>query len=718
MKIKKIYLLGLIATSPVLIVISTVAVSCAKNSASSPNNEDDLQPKPVEQPKQEGKPNPVETPNPVEQPKPEVKPKPVEAPKPLEHPKPEVKPKPIETIKPVEKPKPDISDPPKPETKPNDKKDDPKKDIGTPNTGGSENSKTQNSGNEFKENNVYNVYDKFSDLINENYNFINKNFKAQNLGNGIYKKNYRLHQMFKNAVWKFDANKNKFTWSVDEQWIKNMLERDSKVSNVKLYLFVETINPETKEVEDYLMQKSFKDYLDQDANKQMIQERYAKGNFYPLGIEIKWESLKELKSILIKTEKWFDLKVNYNAVTKDIEFEIIGKEGVKLTDEPYLATIKKEYVFLSSLSNFLSLSFETNNNENKTFKPFEIPSKAEEGGVNVNAFDISTRVENSNENRYIDYGKVNSKRNLPELEQEMLTRSFTALGGSWTIFQKVLPSDKNDNRYFAFTNQHISRATKNDFDPNKVVSYSLEKFVNYGSDVSEKVLLSSQKDLNKPFITTFWGFDEYKNRWTDEIFYNPKRDAPMRDFQVSIVHLDNILWEINDKIKKEKDTKELGKLKALKEDLEKWPTLQNLEFTDRYKVIGNSSDFLDDIIITGYPKGFPTSSTARKIRAEDFGNKIWYKGENSWIMNRGGSGALIVSRDRKIVGIHANSVGGDNWRQGQLFYSSIWDNIGSNVDGSNPSKNNNPSTLSKAIIEANQKYPLLFELLDFVKDKN
>lgn len=715
MKKKKIYLLGLIATSPVLILISTVAVSCAKNSTSHSSNEEDLQPKPVEtpkpteQPKPETKPKPVETPKPTEQPKPETKPKPVEPSKPIDQPKPETKPKPSEPSKPVDQPNPvDSTEPVK---KPNEK--DPTK----PNTNGPESLKPQNPGNEFKENGVYNVYNKFSDLINDNYNFINKNFKAQNLGNGIYRKNYRLHQMFKNAVWKFDGSKNKFTWSVDEQWIKNMLERDQKISNVKLYLFIETINPETKEIEDFLMQKSFKDYLDQDANKQMIQERYAKGNFYPLGIELKWESLKELKSILIKTEKWFDLKVNYNETTKDIEFEIIGKEGVKLTDEPYLATIKKEYVFVSSLSNFLSLSFETNNNENKTFKPFETPSKAEEGGVNVNAFDVSTRLENSNENRYIDYGKVNSKRNLPELEQEMLTRSFTSLNGSWTIFQKVLPSNKNDNRYFAFTNQHVSRATENNFDPNKVVSYSLQKYVNYGEDVSEKVSLQTDPNLNKPFITTFWGFEDYKNRWTNENFLNSKKDSPMRDFQVSIVHLDNILWEVNDKIKKETNAKELGKLKVLKQDLEKWPTLQNLEFTDRYKVIGNSSDFLDDILITGYPKGFPTSATARKIRTEDFGNKIWYRGENSWIMNRGGSGSLIVSRDRKILGIHASSVGSDLWRQGQLFYSAIWDNIGSNVDGSNPSENNNHSTFAKAIIDANKKYPDLFELLDFVKDK-
>lgn len=306
----------------------------------------------------------------------------------------------------------------------------------------------------------------------------------------------------------------------------------------------------------------------------------------------------------------------------------------------------------------------------------------------------------------------------------MLSRSFHNLGldgakGSWTMLAKVKPSDPNDEKYYVATNQHVKRVFRNFYDLSKPIPLvtTIGKFVNYNNSGGLSPLILESVDKSKPLVTPFWGFTKYKKRWdNEEKTLGVTRFV--RDMQISIMDLKNVYAAIDKALLEETRSAEKEKLKILKADFEKWKTFAPLEFTDRYKNIISSSVYLDDLILTGYTSGSTSTSTARKFKTQD-GNNILYRGEGEYIIAGGGSGSLVVSRDRKIVAIHNEDPGiGGFWRQGQFFYSKDYDSIGSNVDGSNPTENNNPTTFAKAVIEGHRQYPNSYDLLDIFKNKN
>lgn len=600
-------------------------------------------------------------------------------------------------------------------------------------------------------NKTYQIYDKYDDLINLKLNFTNKNFKAINLENGKYQKHYRLHQLYKNSIWKFDKKSNNFLWSVDEQWITNMTKRDDGGSNINLYLYIESYTPNNKN--DIIKQlKNFKNYEDDRSDNKDEINRYRDDKQYPLGIKFNWNKLKIENNIIIKTPKWFDVNVKYDANTKQILFTIKPKSNIIFTDDPAVLINKKntnQYVLISSVNNFLSLSFETNNKENKTLKKFKILSKAEEG-VNVNALDLSTRDNNKkDENRYLDLGnKIEYKDVKNSLIKELISRSFynltyipsktkkeewQAAGGTWTMIRKVKPSDPNDERYYVMTNQHVSYSKENHYNQYQVKGFGIRKY----ADGREYNLYDKNNKIYP--LSKFWGFETWKNRYSDEVIKNSSgtrnKGFIKQDVQVSILDLKKVFQIIDQNLENNKNNFEKKNLNTLKLDFKKWSTYAPLKFTDKYKLVNFNSQYLDKLFLVGYPYStltigeYNSFDTHFSSYMAKMGYSNGYRGwkNNKWvdtakdILGPGSSGSLVVNGDREIVGINNLGYGSHKWSprgEGFFFYSPTYDIIGSNVDGSNPSENNNPSTFGHALIEFNKRESGKFEIFDDFKDLN
>lgn len=508
-----------------------------------------------------------------------------------------------------------------------------------------------------------------------------------------------------------------------------MILRDGdNVNNVNLYLYVESLTPANAKELNTSSRILFRDYLEKknsfrhDPEFEYVERYSDTKRHYPLGVQIDWTKLKESKIMNILTPKYFDVKVQYDSVSGNILFQILAKNGIVLTDEPVLAK-EPNHVFISSADNFLGLSFETNNNENRTFAKFNIPSKAEEG-VNVNAFDRSTRLKGSDKNNYIDSGFRIPQENLENpLVKEMNSRTLSIRigqkGGTFTMFAKAKPSDPKDMRYYLLTNQHVFPVKENNYEQENASAFVLIKLIN-NQDFKFGV-------KSKAF-TPFWGFNNFKTRWGKDVqnlteawdgFYKHWK----RDVQVSIIDLKLILDDIEksltknqNKVQTDEEINNASMLKALKAEFLKWPNLPSLEFTDRYKSLTTFSEYLEDAIMINYPKSVFINSKINKLSGPD--SLITFEAEEGdpLLLDNGSSGSLIVSGDRKIIGILNKGIGRHGI--GQQFYSYLYDIIGSNIDGSNPSENVNPATFSKAVIEAHKKYPDRFEVLDVFKNKS
>lgn len=596
--------------------------------------------------------------------------------------------------------------------------------------------------------NVYRIFDNYEDLVSPYKNFIHKNFKSvQSIrySNRWYK-NYRLHQPYGKAVWKFNKLKNNFSWSVDEQWITNITKRDESASNIKLSLWIESITPYNK-YQALEAKHVFKDFEDDTSSYKKDFIQYREANQYPLGIEFNLNELKKNKVASVRTPQWFDVKVTYNDNAKIFNFEIDAKPKINFTDDPLVIQKSQKtdnVVYIPSVNNFLGLSFEADNNQNKTIEPpFTTPSKAE-AGSNVNALDLSTWKTNVKnvQNRYLDLGQKLDRKNVTnadKLVSELMSRTFSNLsfvknssstanppgtfqelrGGTWTMIGKVKSSDKNDKRYYVMTNQSINSSQENNYNDEEIKNFGIRKYVNG----KEYDLFDPKNKINP--LSRFWGFKDWKNRFENKENSNLQNKSFVQNFQVSILDLEKVYQIINQNLISKTGAEDQKNLQALKTDFEQWSSFKPLEFTDRYKMATLGTTYLDRWYSVGYLNSdlnlfqfnaFNSSSTSGVIQNTYNGGQRGWK-ENKWINTsdalRAGNGALIVSYDGKIVGIQNNYNSHNN---GLFLYSQLVDMIGSNVDGSEPSKNSNPSTFGHAMIEAHKKNPNKFEVWNQFKD--
>lgn len=115
----------------------------------------------------------------------------------------------------------------------------------------------------------------------------------------------------------------------------------------------------------------------------------------------------------------------------------------------------------------------------------------------------------------------------------------------------------------------------------------------------------------------------------------------------------------------------------------------------------------------------PSYNPELKDKINEYANVTAANGEDSdktKFALPGSSGSLLVNQNNEVVAIlYATLVGRAGYAQ--ILYSSDVDVIGSNMDGSNPSENINPTTFGHALREAIKFDPAKYELLDMFKDK-
>ncbi|MGY6172484.1 hypothetical protein ACW95P_04020, partial [Candidatus Mycoplasma pogonae] len=594
------------------------------------------------------------------------------------------------------------------------------------------------------------VYQTYNDYINSNLGFENENFKVKKIAENHFEKFYRMHMLINQKIWNFNQNNQEFSWNFNLDSIDKILNLDASHSNPYLWLFLDfkRDNSQIGLNKASLMNKNTDiNWHFKLAEKNLNEKESA-------GIKISLELIKKNGEINIDEVDDVLIAIKYDSINNELNFKLIKKtDATKNFTDNILDALKNNKMFFSYFTSFLNFSFESNNDQNQTLEKFKLPSKyrnfnfekfySNNSGlmtsnyfwdqsylfdpndpfkINVNSNDLRTKefkgyhdfLDKKYQNTYSStISQIYSYNTFP-LAEEMRIRTF-GMAGTWTMLSKVKPSDFNDERYYVISNAHVGLKMSL-FSPFQKIGQKFYKnkkeydasFVNFSDGV-----IQAKDNI---FLRYFWRFNykKEKNKLGD---FN---DAP-RDVQVSILDLKKLKIEIRNKMDSNINYEYW---ESVLEDVEKWPTLPPLKFTDKYANLSISNNqIFTPFFVNGYGSwiGYNEQIIHRMYTSDWNDPDTWLRliinnnDEFSTLM-KGNSGSLLIDNDGNVVGILALTRRSRSRKTNDIHYFYMFndyekDIIGANYGKYDPAENINPATLCHKIIQAAKDNPENFEVI-------
>ncbi|QJB71296.1 hypothetical protein [Mycoplasma sp. 1654_15] len=382
--------------------------------------------------------------------------------------------------------------------------------------------------NDISVNDFYN----FDDFLNPDNGFVHKNFFTKKVEDNKYQKFYRFYKFIYEDKWR--KKNDKFVWSIELDEINKILNKDKEVENPTIWFYTDVRD----NVED--LDKFHSSATDRPIFNGIPKFEFKnQQNFSSIGSKEKYNKLKfqigisfNLNDFLKKNIFKFKLKNNYEIEAKLEDNKInfyLSNSVAKLSDD--ITFVRNTYQAYQNLKNeeksskedlnnlpnirllmpnnsFVSLSFTTDNKENKTIEKYIYPSQYTKETItydkqdkiienddkryewlpktvdifpddwinlvdpnpsktfvkNPNAFDKSTQdpltsFDNAL-NKTMTNNFVNSMERIlnynkfdPRIE-DLQVRSF-GNRGTYTMIAKVKPHDDEDQRYYVLSNRHV-----------------------------------------------------------------------------------------------------------------------------------------------------------------------------------------------------------------------------------------------------------------------
>ncbi|WP_215737826.1 hypothetical protein [Mesomycoplasma hyorhinis] len=395
----------------------------------------------------------------------------------------------------------------------------------------------------------------FKDFIEPNNGFVHKNFFTKKLENNKFEKFYRFYNFIYEDKWR--KKNNKFYWTIDINEIEKVLNKDKNVENPTLWFYVDVRD----NIED--LDKFHTSATDRAVFSGVPKFEFKNQlNYMPSGSQNKYNSLSFSIGISFNFEEFlkqkyakFELKNNYEIEAKlednEINFYLNNSKSELSDDITYVRNLYQNYQnqldnnkketnsntndsqseqennvekpntkLIMPNNSFVSLSYITDNKENKTLQKYVYPSQYNQETIkydkedkiipnddkryqwlpktvdifpddwvslvdpdpsktfkkNPNAFDKSTQeAEISFDHpltRKLDNNFVNSlERILPynKFDPEINDLQIRSFGnrGTYTMISKVKPNDDNDQRYYVLSNRHVVDSIWSDVDYNE-----------------------------------------------------------------------------------------------------------------------------------------------------------------------------------------------------------------------------------------------------------
>ncbi|MGY6172246.1 hypothetical protein ACW95P_02785 [Candidatus Mycoplasma pogonae] len=593
------------------------------------------------------------------------------------------------------------------------------------------------------------VYQTYKNYLDPNLGFENYKFKVKQKSENTFEKFYRINTLLNRKNWNFNEKSQVFTWNFSLNEIDDVLKTDPSHSNPYLWLFLDFKRHawEISESSPTLIDKGTYSYWSNHFNKNIHENINKKQN---AGIKFSLNEIKNKKVLEINDIDDVAIKIEYS-LDNELIFSLKKKSSSTklLTDNIYDAKANNK-IFFSYFTSFINFSFTSENNQNQTLGKFELPEAYKHFDfadffdkneflisqsnfptkaylfdpkkpfeVNVNSNDLSTKED-------VDWKNVGNKKfkntytptlsqvyghNDTPLTEEMRIRTFF-LGGTWTMFAKVKPSDPEDERYYVITNKHVLAAMGPATTFKKIGNsfFKNHKNVDFWYDIDTL----TKKDDNFS-IKHFWTISKTTKK--DKLGNIDPDDI---DVQVVIIDLKEIKQLIKQRILYYKLSVE--NWTSVLEDFEKWPTLPPLDFSDAYtNLYSDYGSFFVSFFMNGYGGLGYNNQIIHKAKYTKENNKgpeftFEYNSDEYSQLMQGNSGSLIVDENGKIAAIYW---GGTRIRPGVSFQkkrayllnSPKTDVIGANYGKYDPAKNINPNTLCHKIIQYSQKLPDKFEVI-------
>lgn len=250
----------------------------------------------------------------------------------------------------------------------------------------------------------------FKDFIEPNNGFVHKNFFTKKLENNKFEKFYRFYNFIYEDKWR--KKNNKFYWTIDINEIEKVLNKDKNVENPTLWFYVDVRD----NIED--LDKFHTSATDRAVFSGVPKFEFKNQlNYMPFGSQNKYNSLSFSIGISFNFEEFlkqkyakFELKNNYEIEAKlennEINFYLNNSKSELSDDITYVRNLYQNYQnqldnnkketnsntndsqseqennvekpntkLIMPNNSFVSLSYITDNKENKTLQKYVYPSQ-------------------------------------------------------------------------------------------------------------------------------------------------------------------------------------------------------------------------------------------------------------------------------------------------------------------------------------------------------
>ncbi|UVD81469.1 lipoprotein 17-related variable surface protein [Mycoplasma iguanae] len=605
-------------------------------------------------------------------------------------------------------------------------------------------------------------------------------YVAKNSENNEFLKSYRINQSIYDKQWIFNKANKTFSWAFDKNLVDDIFKTDVSAKNKKLLLYIDVrdkkaaIDPTIASMYNPTnVNYTLKNGSTTNMQKQKLLE-------YQVGLKINWDKLLSDKELLITDTQYFDLYLKYDPETEQVRVLLKQKSGTnarEITDDWYDA-YKNNKVFLPTLNNFINVQFKSNNSNNTTLVAYNAPGSLETykstwqeqydtaiqssenrarlrsiistydpndpWKISVNAND--TRLNDQYffnapgfpryENGYIrDWDTIINYNDFP-LAQENRMRTF-GTNGSWTMLNKVLPKDDDDERYYVISNAHVTWSGNIHASFSKIGSEYFTKRKDSASLTKYFFLPDTDKNIKIPYLQEFENFNQIPTVYDGEIgpnhFDKVNQGAItfVTDIAIGIIDLKPLKKYIVEKINDDNNynSEFVQNYLSVLSDFNNWKHLPPIQMNETYKnMFTQSSGMFTGILTSSYAKiGYGNSKFSRVWALGSVPNNAEYIWKNKssesylsgWnarfsgvneigggdqLFAGGSSGTSLTDFNRTLFGIFYGKMGPTI--QLSLPRSSVINLFGNSKTGFNPLDSNIPNKdfYKKAVDNYNTKY--------------